>query len=93
VKQVDVLVSATTPTVAWNIGEKFNDPIAMYLADVLTVSANIVGAPGISVPCGLAHGLPVGLQFMGRRGDDMGVLRAAQLYTSLAPFTHKPTNE
>ncbi len=93
VKQVDVLLCATSPFVAWNIGEKFNDPIAMYLADVLTVTTSIVGAPGISVPCGLAHGLPVGLQFMGRRGDDMGVLRAAQLYTSLAPFTHKPTNE
>lgn len=93
VKQVDVLLCATSPFVAWNIGEKFNDPIAMYLADVLTVITSIVGAPGISVPCGLAHGLPVGLQFMGRRGDDMGVLRAAQLYTSLAPFTHKPAHE
>lgn len=92
VKQVDVLLCATSPFVAWNIGEKFNDPIAMYLADVLTVTTSIVGAPGVSVPCGLAHGLPVGLQFMGRRGDDMGVLRAAQLYTSLAPFTHKPTD-
>lgn len=92
VKQVDVLLCATSPFVAWNIGEKFNDPIAMYLADVLTVTASIVGAPGISVPCGLAHGLPVGLQFMGRRGDDMGVLKAAQLYTSLAPFTHKPVH-
>ncbi len=90
VKQVDVLLSATTPTVAWNLGEKTNDPLAMYLADLYTVSANIVGTPAISVPCGLAHGLPVGLQFMGRRGDDAGVLRAAQLYTSLAPFTHKP---
>jgi aspartyl-tRNA(Asn)/glutamyl-tRNA(Gln) amidotransferase subunit A len=90
VKQVDVLVCATSPFVAWNIGEKFDDPIAMYLADVLTVTASIVGAPGISVPCGLAHGLPVGLQFMGRRGDDMGVLRAAEQYTSLAPFTEKP---
>lgn len=90
-KQVDVMVSLTTPAVAWNLGEKFNDPIAMYLADVLTVSANITGTPAISVPCGLAHGLPVGLQFMGRRGDDMGVLRAAQLYTSLAPFTHEPS--
>lgn len=89
VKQVDVLLCATSPFVAWNIGEKFDDPIAMYLADVLTVTASIVGAPGISVPCGLAHGLPVGLQFMGRRGDDMGVLRAARLYTSLAPFTEK----
>lgn len=92
VKQVDVLLCATSPFVAWNIGEKFNDPIAMYLADVLTVTASIVGAPGISVPCGLAHGLPVGLQFMGRRGDDMGILKAAQLYTSLAPFTHKPAH-
>lgn len=91
VKQVDVLLCATSPFVAWNIGEKFDDPIAMYLADVLTVTASIVGAPGISVPCGLAHGLPVGLQFMGRRGDDMGVLRAAKRYTELAPFTEKPS--
>lgn len=90
VKQVDVLVSATTPSVAWTLGEKFNDPIAMYLADVLTVSANITGTPAVSVPCGLAHGLPVGLQFMGRRGDDMGVLRAAKRYTELAPFTERP---
>lgn len=91
VQQVDVLLCATSPFVAWNIGEKFDDPIAMYLADILTVTASIVGAPGISVPCGLARGLPVGLQFMGRRGDDMGVLRAAQRYTSLAPFTEKPS--
>jgi aspartyl-tRNA(Asn)/glutamyl-tRNA(Gln) amidotransferase subunit A len=90
VKQVDVLVCATSPFVAWNLGEKFNDPIAMYLADVLTVTASIVGAPGVSVPCGLAHGLPVGLQFMGRRGDDLRVLQVAERYTSLAPFTEKP---
>lgn len=89
-KQVDALVCATSPFVAWNIGEKFEDPLAMYLADVLTVTASVVGAPGISVPCGLAHGLPVGLQFMGRRGDDAGILRVARWYTALAPFTSAP---
>ena len=59
----------------------------MYLADILTVTASIVGAPGVSVPCGLAQGLPVGLQFMGRRGDDARILQVAKRYTELAPFT------
>ncbi len=86
-KQVDVLICATSPFVAWNIGEKYEDPITMYLADILTVTASIVGAPGVSVPCGLAQGLPVGLQFMGRRGDDARILQVAKRYTELAPFT------
>ncbi len=79
-KNIDVLVGPTSPVVAWNIGEKMNDPVAMYLADVFTVSANILGIPGISVPCGTAHGLPVGLQILGKNFDDATVLRVAAAY-------------
>ncbi|TAL19313.1 Asp-tRNA(Asn)/Glu-tRNA(Gln) amidotransferase subunit GatA [Patescibacteria group bacterium] len=63
--QVDVLVAPTSPTTAWPLGEKFDDPLAMYLADVDTVSANVAGLPAITIPCGLLDGLPAGLQFIG----------------------------
>lgn len=80
---VDVIVGPTSPVVAWNIGEKMDDPVAMYLADVFTVSANITGMPGISVPCGEAHGLPVGLQILGKNFDDNKVLRVAAAFEAL----------
>ena len=63
-EQVDVLVSPTTPTTAFPVGERADDPIAMYLADLCTIPANLTGNAAISVPCGLADGLPVGLQIM-----------------------------
>ncbi len=77
---VDCLVSPTSPSVAWNIGEKFDDPIAMYLTDIYTVSVNVVGAPAISVPCGFAHGLPVGLQIIGRTFEDKLIASIAKAY-------------
>ena len=86
-KQVDVLVTPTTPTVAWKLGEKFDDPLAMYLADMYTVTANIAGTPGISVPCGMVNDLPVGLQFLGGTGDDHAVLKAAAAFERK---THSP---
>jgi aspartyl-tRNA(Asn)/glutamyl-tRNA(Gln) amidotransferase subunit A len=61
---VDVLVSPTSPTVAWPIGARVDDPIAMYAADLCTLPASLAGVPAISVPCGLSEGLPVGLQVM-----------------------------
>ncbi len=79
-KHVDVIVTPTSPGVAWNLGEKFDDPIAMYLADIFTVTANIAGLPGISIPCGLAHNLPVGLQFVGPYLGDHKVLGAAAAF-------------
>jgi aspartyl-tRNA(Asn)/glutamyl-tRNA(Gln) amidotransferase subunit A len=79
-KSVDLIVSPTSPSVAWKFGEKTEDPVAMYLQDVFTVTANIVGIPAVSVPCGLSEGLPVGLQFMGRRMDDVKVLEAAHAF-------------
>ncbi len=82
-KDLDVIVGPVSPIVAWGLGEKMNDPVAMYLADVLTVSANILGIPGISVPCGEAHGLPVGLQILGKNFDDNNVLRVAAAFEAL----------
>jgi aspartyl-tRNA(Asn)/glutamyl-tRNA(Gln) amidotransferase subunit A len=64
-ERFDVLVSPTSPTVAFKIGEKAADPLAMYLADVLTIPPNMAGLPGLSIPCGLSEGLPVGLQLIG----------------------------
>ncbi|HBO99882.1 TPA: Asp-tRNA(Asn)/Glu-tRNA(Gln) amidotransferase GatCAB subunit A, partial [Candidatus Uhrbacteria bacterium] len=61
---VDCIVAPTSPNPAWLIGERMNDPLSMYLADIFTISANIAGIPGISIPCGKAHNLPVGLQFL-----------------------------
>jgi aspartyl-tRNA(Asn)/glutamyl-tRNA(Gln) amidotransferase subunit A len=62
--QVDVLVSPTTPTTAFPLGERADDPMAMYLADLCTIPSNLAGNAAISVPCGLADGLPAGLQIM-----------------------------
>lgn len=82
-KSVDAIVAPTSPTVAWSIGEKVNDPVSMYLSDIFSVSANIVGIPAISVPCGFAHDLPVGLQFMGSHGEDIHLLRVASAFQEL----------
>jgi aspartyl-tRNA(Asn)/glutamyl-tRNA(Gln) amidotransferase subunit A len=74
----DLLVSPTSPTTAFRLGEKADDPLAMYLSDIFTIPANLAGVPAISVPCGLDEdGLPVGLQLMGRALDEGTVLRAA----------------
>ncbi|KPJ85495.1 glutamyl-tRNA amidotransferase [Parcubacteria bacterium SG8_24] len=77
---VDCIVTPTVPTTAWKLGEKLDDPLAMYLSDVYTVSANVAGLPAISIPCGLVDGLPVGLQIMGRHFDDKTVLGTAYAY-------------
>jgi aspartyl-tRNA(Asn)/glutamyl-tRNA(Gln) amidotransferase subunit A len=78
--QVDCIVTPTSPVVAWNIGEKIDDPLSMYLSDICTVSVNVAGLPGISVPCGLSQGLPVGLQIIGRHFDEKTILQAAAAY-------------
>lgn len=88
-QDVDVIVCPTSPSVAWNLGEKFDDPIAMYLADVYTSAANITGIPGISVPCGFSNGLPIGLQFLANNMQDEKILRAAAAYQSLTDWHEK----
>jgi aspartyl-tRNA(Asn)/glutamyl-tRNA(Gln) amidotransferase subunit A len=73
---VDAVVGPTSPTTAFKLGEKLDDPLAMYLNDVYTVPANLAGLPGLSVPCGFdARGLPIGLQFIGRAFDEETILR------------------
>src|SRR6202020_1512376 len=76
--EVDVLVTPTAPTPAFKLGEKTDDPLSMYLADIYTVTANLAGICGISVPCGKSsQGLPIGAQVLGKHFDEASVLRAA----------------
>ena len=82
-KSVDAIVCATSPTVAFPIGAKTHDPLAMYLNDVLTIPADLAGIPAVSVPCGFSEGLPVGLQVMGPSWREDVVLRVAAAYESL----------
>jgi aspartyl-tRNA(Asn)/glutamyl-tRNA(Gln) amidotransferase subunit A len=81
----DVIACPTSPETAFGIGEK-SDPIGMYLSDVYTVSANLAGLPGVSLPCGLANGLPVGLQLMAAPLADATVLRVADAYQQRTDF-------
>jgi aspartyl-tRNA(Asn)/glutamyl-tRNA(Gln) amidotransferase subunit A len=74
----DVIMSPVAPTPAFKIGEKIDDPLTMYLSDIFTLSANLAGIPGISVPCGFSsEGLPIGLQIMGKHFDEETLLKAA----------------
>jgi aspartyl-tRNA(Asn)/glutamyl-tRNA(Gln) amidotransferase subunit A len=79
-KKVDAIVTPTSPVPAFRLGERANDPLAMYLADIYTVTGSLAGVPGISVPCGTAHGLPVGLQIFGPGFGEAKVLRLAQAF-------------
>jgi aspartyl-tRNA(Asn)/glutamyl-tRNA(Gln) amidotransferase subunit A len=83
---VDAILAPTSPTVAFKIGAKTDDPLAMYLNDACTLPVNIAGLPGISVPCGLSDGLPVGFQVIGRAFDEATVLRVADAYEQAAGF-------
>jgi aspartyl-tRNA(Asn)/glutamyl-tRNA(Gln) amidotransferase subunit A len=76
----DVVAGPTYPEVAFPLGSKLDDPVSLYLGDVYTVSANLAGLPGISVPCGEAHGLPVGMQLVGPALDEATLLRVADGY-------------
>jgi aspartyl-tRNA(Asn)/glutamyl-tRNA(Gln) amidotransferase subunit A len=77
-KKVDAIVTPTCPTTAFKLGEKVDDPLAMYLADIYTVTADLVGIPGISVPCGESkEKLPIGLQILGKHFDESTILRLA----------------
>jgi len=80
-RKVDVIAAPTSPTPAFKLGEKVNDPLAMYLADIYTVTANLAGVPGVSVPCGVSRDkLPIGLQLFARHFDEATLLRTAHAY-------------
>jgi aspartyl-tRNA(Asn)/glutamyl-tRNA(Gln) amidotransferase subunit A len=80
-RKVDAIVTPTSPTAAFRLGEKSNDPLAMYLADIYTVTASLAGIPGISVPCGeTREKLPIGLQILAKHFDESTILRVAHAY-------------
>jgi aspartyl-tRNA(Asn)/glutamyl-tRNA(Gln) amidotransferase subunit A len=87
-KKCDVIATPTAPTPPFKLGEKTADPLAMYLSDIYTVTINLAGLPGISIPCGLSgHGLPIGLQLIGNHFDEARLLNAAYAYEqSAGPF-------
>jgi aspartyl-tRNA(Asn)/glutamyl-tRNA(Gln) amidotransferase subunit A len=90
-EQVDAVVMPTTPTPAFKIGERVDDPLQMYLGDVFTVSANLAGLPAINVPCGFtAGGLPIGWQFIGRMFDEPTILRIADAYERDTDWRREP---
>jgi aspartyl-tRNA(Asn)/glutamyl-tRNA(Gln) amidotransferase subunit A len=92
-ERCDVLVTPTSPTAAFRIGERTGDPLQIYLTDVFTSSANLAGVPGISVNCGFtATGLPIGLQILGKPFDEATILKAAHAYEQATPWrTRRPT--
>ena len=84
-QKVDAIVTPTSPTAAFRLGEKSDDPLAMYLADIYTVTADLAGIPGISVPCGVTKdNLPIGLQILGKHFDEAAILRVAHAYEQAA---------
>jgi len=89
-EEFDVLVGPTSPTVAFRLGDKTDDPIAMYLSDVCTIPVNLAGLPGMSVPCGFSsHGLPIGLQLVGKPLDEPTLLRIAYAFEQTTDFHHR----
>lgn len=90
-KDVDVLITPTMPYPAFRLGEKIDDPLSLYLADVDTVPINLAGVPSISVPCGFSDGLPIGMQIIGKHFDEATILRAAYTFEENTDFhTRQP---
>ena len=90
-ERFDVLVSPTSPTVAFPLGERAADPLAMYLCDVLTIPSNLAGLPGLSIPCGLSEGLPVGLQLVGPQFGENTLFRVGHALEQAIAFDTVPT--
>ncbi|MBS4534713.1 Asp-tRNA(Asn)/Glu-tRNA(Gln) amidotransferase subunit GatA [Clostridium sp. D2Q-14] len=86
----DVIISPTTPSTAFKIGEKNDNPLEMYLSDVLTVSVNVAGVPAISIPCGISKGMPVGLQIIGKAFDESKILNVAYNFEQKLKFNETP---
>ncbi|MBX3032038.1 MAG: Asp-tRNA(Asn)/Glu-tRNA(Gln) amidotransferase subunit GatA [Chloroflexi bacterium] len=83
-EQVDALIAPTSPTVAFPLGARMDDPVAMYLSDACTLPVNVAGLAGLSVPCGLSEGLPVGLQLIGRAFDELTLLQLGRAWEAVS---------
>jgi aspartyl-tRNA(Asn)/glutamyl-tRNA(Gln) amidotransferase subunit A len=90
-EKCDAVLTPTSPTPAFKLGEKTDDPLSMYLSDIYTCMTNLAGIPGISVPCGLSsQGLPVGFQLMAPNWGETTIFRLAHAYEQAHPLTEKP---
>ena len=84
-KKVDVMITPASPTLPWKLGEKTNDPLAMYLSDIFTVHANLVGVPGLSLPAGFVDDLPVGMQILGPHFSEDKLYQVGYAYEQANP--------
>jgi aspartyl-tRNA(Asn)/glutamyl-tRNA(Gln) amidotransferase subunit A len=92
-KQCDVILAPTSPTPAFKLGAKLDDPLKMYLSDIFTIPLNLAGLPGISIPCGFtADNLPIGMQLIGRQFDEKTLLKAAHMYEQATPWHKQKPN-
>ncbi len=91
-EQVDVIMSPTTPSVAFKLGEKANDPVSMYLSDIYTIAINLAGLPGMSIPAGFTQGLPIGLQLISNFFTESRLLNVAHAYQKISDW-HTKTPE
>ena len=91
-KECDCIITPTSPTPAFKIGEKMNDPLSMYLSDIYTIPANLAGLPAMSIPCGFSkNGLPIGMQILAKAFDEETIFRAAYTFEQYTEFhTKKP---
>lgn len=89
-EKYNVIVGPVSPTVAWNLGEKIDDPLKMYLSDAYTIPASLAGIPGLSLPCGFSEGLPVGLQILGKYMDEETVLNVGEILEKALNIKEKP---
>ncbi|HEY0097978.1 MAG TPA: amidase family protein, partial [Pyrinomonadaceae bacterium] len=90
-ERCDAIITPTSPTTAFLLGEKTDDPLAMYLNDIYTVTANLAGIPGLSIPCGLSSsGLPIGMQLLGAHWSEPTLFRLAEAYERAQPFKARP---
>jgi aspartyl-tRNA(Asn)/glutamyl-tRNA(Gln) amidotransferase subunit A len=87
----DVIATPTAPTPAFKLGEKTDNPLEMYLSDIYTITLNLTGVPGLSMPCGLAsNGMPIGVQLIGRHFDEARLLKAAHTLEQATGFHFRP---
>lgn len=91
-KTVDVIATPTSPTLPWELGEKANDPLSMYLSDILTVTANLTGIPGLSIPAGFVNNLPVGLQLLGPQFSESLLFQAGFAFEQATAWHLKEPN-
>lgn len=91
-EKVDAIVSPVSPTLPWKLGEKLNDPLSMYLSDILTSTANLAGIPGLSVPAGFSNGLPIGIQLLGPQFSEEKLFQIGHAYEQETQFYKQKPN-